>query len=101
MRIAAFVNDLWDRSRIEAALPETKFVSALDPTVPADVVIIDLTAYGNALATIRTQYAGARIVAYGPHVILGDFPTGDSENVDVVAPRAKFFRDPRFVITNG
>lgn len=101
MRIAAFVDDLWDRSRIEAALPETRFIALDDETANADVVIVDLVGHGNSLPSIRSRYSGARIVAYGPHVILEDFPAGESENADVVAPRSKFFRDPLFVITNG
>ncbi|MFZ4514833.1 MAG: hypothetical protein ACOYN3_00780 [Acidimicrobiia bacterium] len=100
MRIAAFVDDLWDRSRLESAIPGTTFVRAPEEAASFDTVVVDLARYGGQLTAIRSACPGTRVVAYGPHVILEDFPVDHATGADVCVPRSRFFRDPAFVIAN-
>jgi DNA-binding NarL/FixJ family response regulator len=94
MRVAALVDDLLDRSRLTAALPDITF--ARDPAgLPeVDVVIVDLVGHGDALATLRAVQPPARIVAFGPHVDADSLGAAEAAGADLVLPRSRFFRDP-------
>lgn len=67
-RVAAFVPDLMDRSKVAAAAPDTAFVSTPRALadVDADVYVVDLNRDGTleALAALRDR----RVVGFASHV---------------------------------
>jgi DNA-binding NarL/FixJ family response regulator len=94
VRIVAYVSDLMDRSRVQAAVDGITFVS--DPTAAAgaDVVLVDLARFAAAIAAIRAAAPEARIVAFGPHVDEELLDRAATAGADTVLPRSRFFRDP-------
>ncbi|MEX0665526.1 MAG: DNA-binding response regulator [Acidimicrobiia bacterium] len=94
MRIVALVSELMDRSRISGAIPGVAFVAAVDGVVDADVVIIDLARFADAVAAVRTAAPAARVVAYGAHVDGALLERARQDGADLVLPRSQFFRDP-------
>jgi len=95
LTVVAIVGDLMDRSRIAAAIPEVQFTDDPRVTEHADVVIVDLVAYGDRLGAVRVDAPNAHVVAYGPHVDEAMLERGLQQGADVVLPRSRFFRDPR------
>jgi len=93
-RTVALVNDLMDRSRLSAAVPDVRFVPDTASCVGADVVVIDLARHADAVAAARASAPWARIVAFGPHVDDDVLRGARSDGADVVLPRSQFFRDP-------
>jgi hypothetical protein len=99
--IVALVDDLMDRSRLAAALPETTFVRTAD-AVDASVVIIDLAVYAAAVPVVRAALPAARIIAFGAHVDASVLDAAGAAGADLVLPRSRFFRDPAgAVATSG
>ena len=85
--IAAFVRDLADRSRIEAAVPEVTFVKSLDDLAGADVAIIDLSRTPE-LPAIDAR----RVVGFGSHVDDELLARARAAGIEAM-PRSRFFRD--------
>ena len=84
--IIAFVPDLADRSRIEAAIPDVTFVKSLADLPPADVVILDLARVGE-LPTIEAP----RVIGFGPHVDDAMLERARAAGIEAI-PRSRFFR---------
>ena len=85
--IVAFVPDLADRSRIEAAIPDVTFITSLTDLPCADVVILDL-ARVDELPTIDAP----RVIGFGPHVDDAMLERARAAGIDAM-PRSRFFRD--------
>jgi hypothetical protein len=92
--LTALIDDLMDRSRVSAVLPDTRFVSGPGQCAVADAVIVDLARHGESIAAIRVSAPAARIVAFGPHVDDEVLAKARADGADVVLTRAQFFRDP-------
>ncbi len=89
-RIAAYVPDLMDRSRLAAA-GEITFVSTPGELkgVDADVVVVDLSRPGvlDALGDL----AGVRTIGFGSHVDRRLLDDAQAAGCDEVLPRSRFF----------
>lgn len=94
MRVAALVDDLLDRSRIAAALPDAALCRDRDAVGDADVIVVDLARHAGDVALLRAARPGARIVTYGAHVDDAALAAARSDGADVVLPRSRFFHDP-------
>ncbi len=94
MQVAALVDDLLDRSRVSAALPDTTFVRDPAQLPDVDVVVVDLARYLDALPAVRAARPDARIVAFGPHVDTEDLAAATAAGADLVLARSRFFHDP-------
>ena len=94
MSVLAFVDDLMDRSRISAAIPDVVFTRASDAGPDASVVFIDLGRYGDAVDAIRQAHPEAQLVAFGSHVDRDAFAAARAVGADTVVARSEFFRDP-------
>ena len=101
MRVAALVDDLLDRSRLSAALPDITFGRDAAALPVADVVLVDLAGHGDALPALRAARPQARIVAFGPHVDAEALAAAEAAGADVVLPRSRFFRDPGAAVAPG
>ena len=99
--LVALVDDLMDRSRISAALPDTRFAAGPGECVVADVVIIDLARHGSSIPAVRVSAPAARIVAFGPHVDDELLASARADGADVVLARSQFFRDPAAAVAGG
>jgi hypothetical protein len=90
-RVAAFVPDLMDRSRIAAAVTDVVFVASAADLVAehADVVVLDAARPG-ALDVVPSL--SGRIVAFGSHVDTALLDAARAAGVDEVLPRSLFFR---------
>lgn len=93
MRIVACTIDLFDRSKVTAALPDAEHVgaAALLPGVAtgADLVIVDLAAAG-ALDAVAEIEAG-RIIGFAPHVDAELLAAAGAAGIEAM-PRSRFFR---------
>jgi len=92
-RIAAYVPDLMDRSKVAAAAPDTMFVpapAALAAT-GAELVVVDLARPGvlEALATV----GDARTIGFGSHVDQELLAAATAAGCDLVLPRSRFFKE--------
>jgi hypothetical protein len=94
VRVIALVGDLMDRSKIAAALPDTRFATGPDECAEADTVIVDVKAHPGAVAVARQMAPAARIVAYGRHDDPGALAAARAEGADDAMPRSRFFHDP-------
>jgi DNA-binding NarL/FixJ family response regulator len=94
VKVVAFVTDLMDRSKVQAAVPDATFARDPADAADADVVVVDLVRFGDAIAALRTAAPGARIVAFGPHVDDELLARAGEAGADSVMPRSLFFRDP-------
>ncbi len=88
-----------DRSRISAVAPEVAFVTDAAGAADADVVVVDLSRFADALASVRAAAPSAQIVAYGSHVDETQLERARADGADVVVPRSRFFRDPAAHLT--
>jgi len=90
-RVAAFVPDLMDRSRISAAVADVVFVRDVADLVAeaADVIVLDAARAG-ALDIVPSLRG--RIVAFGSHVDTALLDAARAAGVDEVLPRSAFFR---------
>ena len=94
MRVAALVDDLLDRSRITAALPDVAMCRDRAAVGEADVIVVDLARHAGDVAPLRAAWPGARIVAYGAHVDDATLAAARDDGADVVLARSRFFHDP-------
>jgi len=101
VRVVALVDDLMDRSRLSAAVPDVTYTRDPNGVGDADVVVVDLARYPSAVATVRTAAPAARVVAFGPHVDGAALDQARAEGADVVVPRSAFFRNPAGVVIGG
>jgi len=88
-RIAAYVPDLMDRSKVAGAADVT-FVSgpAALSTVEADLVVVDLMRPG-VLEVLPTL--SARIIGFARHTEPALMAAAQAAGCDVVLPRSTFF----------
>ena len=98
MRVIALVADLMDRSKVSAAVPDTVFARDAASCGGADVVVVDLARFGDAVTAVRAVAPAARIVAFGPHVDTAALAAAERDGADVVVARSEFFRDPAAAI---
>ena len=94
MNVVAYVTDLMDRSKVQSAIQGVTFARNPAAATGADVVIVDLARFADAVPELRALAPSARMVAFGPHVddaLLGD---ARKDGADVVLARSQFFRDP-------
>lgn len=89
-RVAAYVPDLMDRSKLAAA-GDVTFVSAPSDLaeVGADVVVVDLSRPG--VLEALPDLAGARTVGFGSHVDRELLAAARAAGCDEVLPRSRFF----------
>jgi hypothetical protein len=92
--VAAFVDDLMDRSRLTSATPGTRFVATVEAANGADVVVVDLARHADVVRAVRAQSTTVRIVCFGPHVDEAAAEAASRDGADAVLPRSRFFRDP-------
>ena len=92
MKVAAYVPDLMDRSKVAAAAPGATFVSrAADlATVDADLVVLDLTRPGAVDVIPRLQ---ARTVGFCRHTMRDVIAAAEEAGCDRVVVRSEFFAD--------
>jgi hypothetical protein len=90
-RVAAFVPDLMDRSRISAAAPDTTFVAtaAALAGVVAEVVVVDLARPG---AIEAVAGAVGRTIGFASHVDRDTIEAARAAGCDEVLARSEFFR---------
>lgn len=90
-RIAAYVPDLMDRSKVAAAAPGVTFVAtpAELASADADLVVVDLSRPGvlEALSGLED----VRTIGFGSHVDRDLLATASAAGCDEVLPRSKFF----------
>jgi DNA-binding NarL/FixJ family response regulator len=101
VRVAALVDDLLDRSKLAAAVPETTFTRDPAAVGPADVVVVDLATHGGDVLTLRAQRPEARIVAYGRHTDTEALAAARAAGADRVLARSAFFKDPAAAVAAG
>jgi DNA-binding NarL/FixJ family response regulator len=99
--VVAYVTDLMDRSKVQSAVDGVTFARDPAAAAGADVVIIDLARFADAVAAIRAHAPDARIVAFGPHVDDETLRRASDDGADLVLPRSQFFRDPAAAYGNA
>lgn len=89
-RIAAYVPDLMDRSKLSAA-GEVSFVAtpAELSSVGADVVVVDLSRPG--VLDVMGQLGGVRTIGFGSHVDEELLAAAKAAGCSEVLPRSRFF----------
>jgi len=89
-RIAAYVPDLMDRSKL-AAVADVTFVSspAELAATPADLVVVDLSRPG--VLEALNQEIGVRTIGFGSHVDHELLAAAVAAGCDEVLPRSRFF----------
>lgn len=92
--VVALVNDLMDRSRLSAAIPDIVFTHDPAATAGAAVVAIDIVRHGGSVADVRAAAPRARIVAFGPHVEEEALTAALAAGADAALPRSRLFHDP-------
>jgi DNA-binding NarL/FixJ family response regulator len=101
VNVVAFVTDLMDRSKVQAAVPGATFARDPAAAAGADVVVVDLARFGDTIGDIRAHAPGARIVAFGPHVDDELLARAGEAGADVVMARSRFFRDPAAAVARA
>ncbi len=90
--VAAYVPDLMDRSRIEAAAPGVRFLETPGElaSAPEALVVVDLARDG-----VLDQLAAVpgRLVGFGAHVDHQLLAAAREAGCDMVLPRSRFFRE--------
>ena len=99
MNVVAYVTDLMDRSKVESAVDGVSFARDPAAAAGADVIVVDLARFGNAVGDIRAAAPDARIVAFGPHVDDELLERARAAGADTVLARSQFFRDPAAAVT--
>jgi hypothetical protein len=97
--VVALVDDLMDRSKLAAAVPQCEFVRAAAECGAADIVVVDLARHAGAVAAVRATAPAARLVVFGPHVDEHLLAGARADGADVVLPRSRFFRNPAAAVT--
>lgn len=93
-RIAAYVPDLMDRSKVGAAAPDVMFVSAPADLAAAvdsgvDLVVVDLSRPG--VIDAITELGDVRTIGFGSHVDRELLAAATEAGCDEVLPRSRFF----------
>ena len=92
MKVAAYVPDLMDRSKVAAAAPEATFVARPDElaSVEADLVVLDLTRPGviDVIPLVR-----ARTLGFCRHTMRDVIAAAEEAGCDRVLVRSEFFAD--------
>ena len=99
MNVVAYVTDLMDRSKVQSAVDGVMFARDPAAAAGADVVLVDLARFGDAVAAIRAHAPDARIVAFGPHVDDELLQRARDAGADAVMARSQFFRNPAAALT--
>ena len=103
MRVAAYVTDLMDRSRVSAAVADVTFVATpvalAEEAAGADVVVVDLGRPGAVDALPAVVATGTRVVAFGSHVDRATLDAARAAGCTEVLPRSAFFRDIPSLLT--
>lgn len=89
-RVAAYVPDLMDRSKL-AAVGDVSFVAtpAELSAVAADVVVVDLSRPG--VLDVLAELGGVRTVGFGSHVDEELLAAAHAAGCKEVLPRSRFF----------
>ena len=92
MKVAAYVPDLMDRSKVAAAAPGATFVTRADDLagMDADLVVLDLTRPGAVDVLPRLQ---ARTVGFCRHTMRDVIAAAEQAGCDRVLARSEFFAD--------
>jgi len=94
MRVAAYVPDLMDRSKVSAAAPDAVFVARAEDLVEkqkdADLVVLDLTRPGavDVLPELTTRTLG-----FCRHTMRDVIAAAEAAGCDRVLVRSEFFAD--------
>ena len=90
-RIAAYVPDLMDRSKVAAAAPDAAFVSTPQALadVDADVYVVDLNRPGTVDALPALH--GRRVVGFASHVDRETLSLASGQPGVEAYPRSEFF----------
>jgi hypothetical protein len=101
VKVAAYVPDLMDRSKLSAAAPGTTFVQnpRLLVEVEADVVVLDLSRPG-VLAALP-DLSHVRTIGFGSHVDVETLQAARDAGCDVVLARSAFFGGLPRVLDEG
>lgn len=91
-RVAAYVPDLMDRSRVQAAVGDVAFVASPAglAAVEADLVLVDVGRPG-VLDVLPALAARTRVVAFGSHVDTEVLDAARAAGCAEVLPRSRFF----------
>lgn len=99
-RIVALVADLVFAARVRGVAPEAPTVQSVQALVAAvgpatRLVLVDVQARDAVVAVqqVKERAAGARVVAFGPHVAEGALAAVREAGADRVMPRGQFVRD--------
>jgi DNA-binding NarL/FixJ family response regulator len=101
VNVVAYVTDLMDRSKVQSAIEGVAFARDPAAAAGADVVIIDLARFADAVVAIRAAAPRARIVAFGPHVDDETLRRASDDGADAVMARSQFFREPAAACGNA
>jgi hypothetical protein len=99
MRVVAFIPDLLFGSNVQAALTaaghEVELVSALEPGVRAEVLVVDLTADApERLAQVRAaRPEGVPALAFYAHVETDVRALAEQAGIELVVPRSRMARE--------
>ena len=92
MKVAAYVPDLMDRSKVAAAAPGATFVARVDDLagIDADLFVLDLTRPGAVDILPRLP---ARTVGFCRHTMTDVIAAAEQAGCDRVLVRSEFFAD--------
>ncbi|MBV8692500.1 MAG: hypothetical protein JOZ37_18530 [Actinobacteria bacterium] len=101
MKVAAYVPDLMDRSKLAAAAPGTNFVSnpRLLVEVEADLVVLDLSRPG--VLEALSGLGHTRTIGFGSHVDVETLQAAREAGCDLVLARSAFFARLPGVLDEG
>jgi hypothetical protein len=90
MKVAAYVPDLMDRSKVASAAPEATFVSRVEDlvSVEADLVVLDLTRPGAVEVIPRLT---APTLGFCRHTMRDVIAAAEAAGCDRVLVRSEFF----------
>ena len=97
--VVALVDDLMDRSRLDALgkihwATDAEAAAALATDTGTDTVLVDIARYGSQIRALRDLAPALFIVAFGSHVDATALADARSAGADRVLPRSRFFADP-------
>ena len=92
MKVAAYVPDLMDRSKVSAAVPDAVFVSRPEEliAIDADLVVLDLTRPG---AIDVLSNLDAPTLGFCRHTMRDVIAAAEAAGCDRVLVRSEFFAD--------
>ena len=100
VKVAAYVPDLMDRSKVAAAAPEATFVATPDElaSLDADLVVLDLTRPGAVDVIPLVQ---ARTLGFCRHTMGDVIAAAEAAGCDRVLVRSEFFAGLPDVLSQG